>query len=479
MPTPTLLLAHVHVLVLALAATAPQKPAVVWTPRWDDAFADAAQNKKVVFLALNMDGEAANDRMVSKVYTDPRIVAASKLTVNLPASRFEHAADGKPCARFGPLTCLEHRRIEGAARDNVLKTDAAGYTVAPQHIFLSGDGKVLLSVPYEVSAQELEWCFHEALAAVDPEAAKKIAVSGRAPRRLIQGGVFDPSAIPGANLAPPTREEVLAIVKEMRASMWSASRLQNIQRLLLSSEPEAIEQIEGELKNELFGRRGWLQGAPGGAGGPDAAQLGDYKDRLMHGIGVLSPTAYWKLVASYLEHAEEELRHEAIVALEQLAAPESVSAITKAISKEKVPALRKDLYRALGSAGAGDEKARKTLLKALTTEKDELARRNALFALGWLAPAAESDKVLEDVLAKGTAEERSAAGLAAALTRNEAWLERVRLAEGAEENPEVKECLAAALGVLQGAGLTTLRPLVRKICGDEIEREKLFGVAQG
>jgi hypothetical protein len=465
--------------LLAVVAPAPQKSAIAWSPRWDDAFAEAAQHKKVVFLALNMDGEAANDRMATKVYTDPKIVAASKLTVNLPASRFEHAADGKPCARFGGVTCTEHRRIEGAARDNVLKADAAGYTVAPQHIFLSGDGKVLLSVPYEVSVQELEWCFHEALAAVDAEAAKKIAVSGRAPRRLVQGGVFDPSAIPGANLAPPTREEVLAIVKELRASLWSANRLQNIQRLLLSAEPEAIEQIEGELKNEMFGRRGWIQGGPGGAGGPDAAQFNDYKDRLMHGIGVLSPQAYWKLVAEYLEHAEEELRHEAIVALEQLAAPESVGAITKAIAKEKVPALRKDLYRALGSAGAADEKARKTLLKALASEKDDLARRNALFALGWFAPAPDSDKALSDALTGGTAEERSAAGLAAALSRHASWIERVKQAEGAEENPEVKACLAAALGVLQGAGLTTLRPLVRQVCGDEIEREKLFGVAQG
>lgn len=463
-------------LALAFGAAAPQKPAVTWSARWEDAFAQAAAEKKVVFLAINMDGEAANDRMAAKVYTDPKIVAASKLTVNLAASRFEHAPEGKPCARFGAITCTEHRRIEGAARDNVLKTDAAGFTVAPQHIFLSGDGKVLLSVPYEVSAVELEWCFHAALAAVDAQAAKQIAVSGRAPRRLIKGGVFDPSAIPGANLSPPTREEVLAIVKEMRASLWSNNRFQNIQRLLLSSEPEAIEQIESELKNDLFGRRGWIQGDPTNPGGERGA---DYKDRLMHAIGVLSPQAYGKLVVDFIEHDDEKLRHEAIVALEQLCAPDSAAAISRAISKEKNARLRKDLYRALGSAGAGDEKARKALLKALTSEKDVLARRNALFALGWFAPAADSDKALSDALSGGAAEDRCAAALAAGLTRHEAWRERVEQAASKEENPQVKECLAAALGVLNGAGLTTLRACVRSICEDDLEREKLFGVAQG
>jgi ABC-type thiamine transport system ATPase subunit len=55
---------------------------------------------------------------------------------------------------------------------------------------------------------------------------------------------------------------------------------------------------------------------------------------------------------------------------------------------------------------------------------------------------------------------------------------RLTQAEAKEENPEVKECLTAALGVLQGAGLNTLRTQIRRVCGDEIEREKLFGVPQ-
>ena len=36
----------------------------------------------------------------------------------------------------------DHRRIDTAARKDVLKTDAQGLVVAPQHIFLGPDGKV-------------------------------------------------------------------------------------------------------------------------------------------------------------------------------------------------------------------------------------------------------------------------------------------------------------------------------------------------
>ena len=40
--------------------------------------------------------------------------------------------------------------------------DSSGAVIAPQHVFLGGDGSVLLSVPYEVSSLELQWCFGEA-----------------------------------------------------------------------------------------------------------------------------------------------------------------------------------------------------------------------------------------------------------------------------------------------------------------------------
>ena len=466
-------------LVLASALPALAGEPISWSKDFEEAKARAAAEKKVLFVAVNMDGEAANDRLAEKVYADKRITAAAGLTVNVIASRFDHAPEKRPCTRFPGIECIDHKRCDGAVRANVLKADANGYVVAPQHVFLGPDGAVILSVPYEISAEELQWCFSNAIKAIDPVAAKAVPASGRPPRRLVTGGVFDPAGVPGANLAPPTREQVLALIKELKASLWGEGRIEKIQRVLMSPEPEAIEYIGSELKNELMGRRGWFRGMPGGpagaGGGEDAP---DPRDILMHAIGVLSPSVYWKLVSEYLDNDDEKLRNEAIVALEQLAVPESVRAITAAIGKEKNLACKKDLMRALGSAGANDDTARKALLKFVASEKDPLVRLNAIVGLGWLTPGADVNKVLGELLASAQPDDRRAAVVAMGLSRNEGWVEVVEKALAKDEDAGFKTAAEAALKVIKGENLSVLRAPLRSICDDGLEREKFFGNGQ-
>jgi hypothetical protein len=468
---------------VALAAPALAGGTIAWDADWDAAFERAAREHRPVFLAVNMDGEAANDRLAEKVYADPAVVALSQRTVNLVASRFDHAG-AKTCPRFPGIECVAHKRVDGAARQGVLVADPNGYVVAPQHVFLAPDRRVLLSVPYEVTAEELEWCFVAALQAFDPESAKGLSAPGRAPRRLIQGGVFDPSKVPGANLVPPTREQVLELLKEVKASLWGEGREMKILRILMSPEPEAVEYISAELKIDWFGRRGFGGGGgggpagPGGGAGAGAAAMGDRQDRLMHAIGVLSPKVYWKVVAEYLDHDDEKLRNEAVVALEQLAAPESLKTLLAAAGKEKSPKVRKDLLRAIGSAGAEDEKASKALIKALKSDKDELVRRNSVVALGWVSPSAEVNKTLADALAEGPVEMRAAAAIAMAVSRHDVWLPFLEKATGAGGAPELEPHVQAAITVLRGGSMGLLRPGLRTICGDDIERERFFGPAE-
>ena len=468
-------------LLVLLAARAFAGNSVTWDKDWEAALARAAQDKKVVFLAVNMDGEAANDRMAQKVYSDERVVAASALTVNLVASRFDHAPEGRPCTRFAGIDCISHKRVDGAARQKLLKPVASGFLVAPQHVFAGPDGKILLSVPYEVTAEELAWCFAAAIKLVDPKAAKALPPVGRAPKRLVSGGVFDPSGVPGAGLTPPTKAKLTELLKELKASFWGPGRELTILQVLLSPEPEAQEFIALELKNDLIGRRGFGGGNGGGGdptnpGGADGG--GDRQDRLMHAIGVLSPPVYWKIVAEFLDHEDELLRDEAVVALEQLAAPESVRALSSALAKEKSAKVKKDLLRALASAGASDDKARKTLIKYATTEKDDLLRRNAIIALGWLSPGADVNKVLADGLSAVVPEHRTAAAIAMGLSRNEAWIAFLEKAVATEASPDFKTNAETALIVLKGASLSLLRLAVRALCEDGLERERFFGAAQ-
>lgn len=456
---------------LAVAAPRPAVGTITWDKDWEQAKGRASAEKKVLFVAVNMDGEEANDRLAEKVYSDARVVAAAALTVNVVASRFDHAPEKRGCPRFAGLECIDHKRIDGAVRQNVLKADANGYVVAPQHVFLGPDGAVLLSVPYEVNAEELQWCFATALKAVDPEAARGLPVTGRPPRRLVQGGVFDPAALPGANLAPPTREQTLELIKELRGSLWGEGRQEKILRVLMSPEPEAVEYIGTELKNDMVGRRGWIRGMPGSDTGRDP------KDLMMHAIGVFSPPVYWKLVAEYLDHEDEKLRTEAVVALEQLAVPDSTKALLSALAKEKSLKVKKDLMRALGSAGSNDDKARKALLKGVAAEKDETVRLNAIVALGWLAPGADVNKTLSELLASAKPEERRAAAVAMGMSRNEAWIGFLETASAKDEDASFKASAEAALQVLKGAALSALRGSVRAVCDDGLEREKFFGPA--
>jgi hypothetical protein len=456
--------------MIALAATVLAAAAPVAGIRWDASYEAALERAraegKVLFVAVNMDGEPANDRLAG-LYRDARLASAAAATVNVVASRFEHAADGKPCARFEGLQCMDHRRCDSAVRASLIKADEQGYVVAPQHVFLSSDGAVILSVPYEVTLDELEWCFAEARRTLDP--AVKAPPGARPPRRLIRGGVFDPSVLPGANLAPPTREELDQLLKELKAGLWGPGREQKVLRVLMSEEKDAIEWTAAELKIDWFGRRGFMREDPTGSG------MEDRQDRLMHAIGVFSPKVYWKVVVDYVDYDDEKLRSEAAVALEQLAAPESTKALLAALPKEKSPAVRADLYRATGSAGAADEKARKALLKAAAGEKDAHARRNAIVALGWLAPNAEVGLELAKRLGDGVPEERAAAAIAMGLTRDAAWTEALEKATAEGADPAVKPHAERALQVVRGASLATLRQSLIDVAGQKIERERFFG----
>jgi uncharacterized membrane protein YgcG len=147
-----------------------------------------------------------------------------------------------------------------------------------------------------------------------------------------------------------------------------------------------------------------------------------------------------------------------------------VRAITSALAKEKNLACRKDLMRALGSAGAADDKARKALLKFVASEKDPTVRLNAVVALGWLAPGADVNKVLGELLASAQPDDRRAAVVA--------WVAVVEKALAADADPNFKTAAEAALKVLKGENLATLRAPLRSICDDGLEREKFFGNGQ-
>ncbi|MCH2107116.1 MAG: hypothetical protein MK291_10790, partial [Planctomycetes bacterium] len=182
-----------HAALAAAILSAPLTAGdIKWQGDYEAVLATAAAESRVVFVAVNMVGERANERMLKDVYTEKKIEELAELTLNVVASNcWQEGASA--CKAFKPLSLEELRELDVRIRGEVLRPDDQGYVVAPQHVFLSPDGGVILSVPYEVTIHELEWCFVTAIQSLDPEADVAMSSKARAPKRLILGDVYDVS----------------------------------------------------------------------------------------------------------------------------------------------------------------------------------------------------------------------------------------------------------------------------------------------
>jgi hypothetical protein len=349
---------------------------------------------------------------------------------------------------------------------------------------------VILSVPYEISAAELEWCFATALAKAAPELKVALPSQARAPRRVILGGVYDP-ANGDAGAAPPTHKEVEELIKELRKGRMDKDAVTMMLRLFLSDDPAAMEFVGQELKGSdtLGGGRGGggggggggRGGGGGGAGGAGAGAAGraggggDKHQRILRAIGELSPPAYWPLVADFLGNSEAELRSEAAVALEQLGAPEAQKDLQNQLGKEQLPLVQARLLRAIGSCGAPDAKVHALLLKRVRSEKKPEVRAAAIAALGWLDPDAAVSSELQELLAKSQDPERSCAVAAMAISRAESWKPLLEKALADAQDEALKKLLKTGLDALKTGDLKPIAPILESATKDDIERVRLFG----
>lgn len=446
-------IATLLLLPLLPAATGP---AVAWEKDYDAALARAKAEGKALFVAVNMDGERANDTLAEKVYQDKEVVALSEKLVCLVASRDEHAGAGKACPRFGAVSCAEHLAVEARVRKELLKPGPDGAVVSPQHVFLGPDGAVLMSVPYEIGKQELLWCLVTALEKADPAAKMAMPAGARAPRRLIMAGVYE-SGDPATATRPLSEDELEETIAQIRAGLRGEEAVNAYFRVISTDHPDAVKFVTNELKGAVFGLRVEL------------------RIRLLHGIGVYSPPSFWPALELYVKDQDEATRNEVAVALEQLAAPESVKDLRAAFDKEKVPSIQRNLLRALGTAGADDKNARKLLLKEARSDKDPAMQLTAVLALGPHHADEEAGELLRTTLREGDARFAQAAALALAFARADGFREDLEAARGRLDDAEAKARLERVLQVLDGANLSLLKDDFAALSGDPTPRERFFG----
>jgi len=437
----------------AAAPDAPAAPAIAWESDYDAALARAKAENKIVFVAVNMDGEKANDNLAKNVYQDKAVVAMAERAVCLIASRDEHGS--KTCKRFGAVTCAEHTAVEQKVRMGLLKPGPDGSVVSPQHLLLAPDGSVILSVAYEIRERELLWCLAEAINTVSPDDKVAMPSSARPPRRLVMGGVAETG---GADSSRPLSEDELEeMIQSIRGGLKGEERINAFFRVLSTDHEDALGFITKEMKGAIFGRRV------------------EARIRLIHAIGVYSPPSYWEALEMYIKDPDDTVRNQIAVALEQLAAPKAVKAIKSALSKEKDTQVKKNLLRALGTSGAEDKSARKTLLKAAKDDDEPFFQVNALLALGFHHRDEDVDELLRQTLAEGDPRLAQAAAMAIAFARADGYEDALAAAKARLTDEDSQARLERVGQVLDGANLSALKDDFTKLAGDRIVRERYFG----
>jgi len=114
-----------------------------WQRTLEDALALSESEKRPLFVAVNMDGESASERIVRERYRDPDFVDWTRPFVCVVASAFRHATrdhdeEGRriPCPRLGDVTCGEHIALEPILFEEFL----GGDRIAPRHAVVLPDG---------------------------------------------------------------------------------------------------------------------------------------------------------------------------------------------------------------------------------------------------------------------------------------------------------------------------------------------------
>jgi HEAT repeat protein len=371
-----------------------------WEPSLEQALTAAKERTVPLLVCFNMDNEPANDQMVQQHYNDPEIAALGEKMVCLIASAFRHAETGGVCSRFGSVSCQEHMDAEIAARQRFIGSDTVK---APQHVFVSPTGKVILRKVFLIAPQELRKAMNKALSLVSPGLSDAALLAEDARRR----------------------GELLTLVQAPNV----ATRAEAIMELAGLEDDEArgvVRKLTGPDQDDVV-RLAAIQ-AMGRAGNVGA---------LPHLVALLSD----KKVL---------IRKQAVTAMEQLDLPDVVPPLLKHLPKEGSDRVVAQALRTIAQGDPKNAKVVETLLKHVRHKKTAL-QLNALYALGRIR---ENPKVVDAVakllgpespgpvrgMAAWTLGKLKAESAKAALFKLESW----------EKSAQVRQVCRAALEQIGG-----------------------------
>lgn len=139
--------ALIALLALAIPMCGQQRIIEWWSGSYDGAFEEATRRNVPVLVAFIQDGEEANERIVSGLYTDPTFIKlcgkivpmVTGIKVHKPKKQKIRGKIESVCSRFGAVKCSRHKALELDARSELWP---GGMVKTPAHIWVLPSGKV-------------------------------------------------------------------------------------------------------------------------------------------------------------------------------------------------------------------------------------------------------------------------------------------------------------------------------------------------
>ncbi|MDP6837651.1 MAG: HEAT repeat domain-containing protein [Planctomycetota bacterium] len=444
------------------AEAIPTGKPVAWEPSLATALVRAEKEQRPLLLSLGAVGEARSEALDKELYGNRKLSPCFEQSINVAAWSFLEGEERK-LPDFGDTEPEHHGDNWALAMERWLRPNAKGVIALPQHLWLSPQGEVLVSCPWELSAEEFSWCADQALRRIGEGERPELLKEARPPRRLLLAEVVQllDDDERGRGLKPDELEQLL---KSKRKGYLTGGDAKDVARILFTDDQDAIDYMMGQMGLWEFG--------------------GDALANIINGtyslMGLVCPASYVELLEKFAGHNRASTRAAIAAALEQIGHRDGLSVVKKALKKERDDAARAEWVRALGACGRGDKGVAKMLIKLAQKEKHGRVRVNAILGLGHVLPEKGAYEFLTELCTSAEGEERQAAILALALGRATAAEELLEGLKGPAVFGETGEVLEKSLEVLAGGNLYLIESAVRRVSGSSIGRQRLFfrGVAK-
>jgi hypothetical protein len=321
---------------------------ISWRESLGRALAEAREQKLPVFVALLADSEPSCRKITENHYTDPSLVTLLEKLPCVVAAPDAHEPvdrDGRMvCARYGTVTCAQHREADKAVRGLLFPNHTP---IIPQHLLLSSNGEILDSRPFYVPPISLRRWLVRTLKRTHPDLVPADALDERS-ESMVDSSLFDQLQLGNGSQ------------RQRAAATLDALDADGVGR--------ALETYMGPLDAKT-------------------------RERLLAHMADSGMNNAAFLLARYLNSDDAELRRDAADGFGRIGTVQPLGALLARLQIETNVEVRLALLTAIGRC-SGKQASAQTAVVAATSDRDARVKIAALLALGDLTANGEVTSIL-------------------------------------------------------------------------------------